>query len=128
MVLLNTGHARNWPSAQSYLGTDERGADAVPKLHFPGLDPGAAQWLTTERDIRGIGLDTPSIDYGQSTTFESHQILAGENILIFENVANLDDLPVSGAWLIAAPMKIRGGSGGPLRLLAFVPSMTTSGQ
>ena len=121
MVLLRTGHGSNWPDPASYLGTEIRGPEAVPLLHFPGLDPVAAQWLVDNRSIRAIGLDTPSIDYGQSQTFDAHQILAGQNILIFENVARLDDVPATGAWLIAAPMKIRGGSGGPVRLLAFVP-------
>ena len=121
MVLLKTGHGANWPDPVTYLGTDMRGPDAVPLLHFPGLDPAAAQWLVDNRAIRGIGLDTPSIDFGQSSTFDSHQILAGQNILIFENVANLDAMPTVGSWVVAAPMKIRGGSGGPLRLLAFVP-------
>lgn len=121
MVLLFTGHGSNWPDPISYLGTDMRGPDAVPLLHFPGLDPIAAQWLVDNRSIRGIGLDTPSIDYGQSQMFQSHRILAGQDILIFENVARLDHMPATGAFLIAAPMKIKGGSGAPLRLLAFVP-------
>ena len=121
MVLLNTGHGSNWPDPLAYLGTDLRGPDAVPLLHFPGLDSTAARWLVDNRSIRGIGLDTPSIDYGQSATFDSHQILAGQNVLIFENVANVETIPSTGAFVIAAPMKIKGGSGGPLRLLAFIP-------
>lgn len=122
MVLLNTGHGSNWPDPETYLGTASRGPEAVPLLHFPGLHPTAARWLVGNRSVKAIGLDTPSIDYGQSESFEAHQVLSGENILIFENVANLGDVPATGAWLIAAPMKIRGGSGGPLRLFAFVPS------
>ncbi|MGA7304841.1 MAG: cyclase family protein [Rhodothermales bacterium] len=123
MVLLYTGYGQFWPDAEAYMGTSARGAEALPDLHFPGLDPEAAAWLVTSRHINGVGIDTPSIDYGQSTTFESHQHLTGANVLIFENVANLDTVPVKGAWLVAAPMKIRGGSGGPARLLAFVPSV-----
>ena len=72
------------------MGTDKRGPEAVKDLHFPGLDPEAAKWLVENRNINAIGLDTPSIDYGQSTLFESHQILFKENIPAFENVANLD--------------------------------------
>jgi kynurenine formamidase len=125
MVLLRTGHGPNWPDPVAYLGTDIRGPDAIPHLHFPGLAPEAAQWLVDNRNIRGVGLDTPSIDFGQSRTFEAHQILAGQNILIFENVARLDLLPDVGAWLVAAPMKIKGGSGAPLRLLAFLPQPDT---
>jgi kynurenine formamidase len=122
MVLLQTGYGRYWPDAEAYMGTAARGTDALPDLHFPGLGPEAAAWLATTRSIRGVGIDTPSIDYGQSTTFEAHQHLAGSNILIFENVANIESVPITGAWLVAAPMKIHGGSGGPARLLAFVPS------
>lgn len=119
IVLLRTGFGKRYPDRKSYLGTDERGADAVAKLHFPGLDPAAARWLTQNRSIKAIGLDTASIDYGQSTLFESHRILFEKNIPAFENVANLDQLPVKGFSVIALPMKIKGGSGGPLRIVAF---------
>ncbi|HEX6728913.1 MAG TPA: cyclase family protein [Pyrinomonadaceae bacterium] len=118
IVLLRTGFGKFYPDPKRYLGTDERGADAVPKLHFPGLDPEAARWLTQNRSIKAIGLDTPSIDYGQSTLFESHRILFDKNIPAFENVANLDQLPIRGFTVIALPMKIKGGSGGPLRIVA----------
>lgn len=120
IVLLRTGHGKHWPDAQKYLGTTEKGDAAVAKLHFPGIDPEAAQWLVDNRKIKAIGLDTPSIDYGQSTDFLSHRILFKENIPAFENVANLDRLPVTGAYVVALPMKIKGGSGGPLRIIAFV--------
>jgi kynurenine formamidase len=102
------------------MGTDEKGPEAVAKLHFPGLHPEAAQWLVDERKIKAIGLDTPSIDYGQSKLFESHQILFADNIPAFENVANLDQVPAKGTWVFALPMKIDGGSGGPLRIVAWV--------
>lgn len=120
IVLLNTGFASRWPDAARYLGTAERGPDAVPKLHFPGLSPDAARWLSTQRSIKAIGLDTASIDYGQSTHFESHRILFERDIPAFENVASLDALPPTGTFLIAAPMKIKGGSGAPLRLIAWI--------
>lgn len=120
IVLLRTGYGKFWPNKVDYMGTDETGPEAVAKLHFPGLAPEAATWLTTERQIKAIGLDTPSIDYGQSTLFESHQILFQYNIPAFENVANLEQLPVSGSYVVALPMKIKGGSGGPLRIVAFV--------
>ncbi len=121
IVLLNTGFGKFWPNRERYMGTAERGADAVPKLHFPGLDPEAANWLVAERKIAAIGLDTPSIDYGQSKLFESHRNLFAADIPAFENVANLDQLPAKGALVIALPMKIRAGSGGPLRIVALVP-------
>jgi len=120
ILLFQTGFARHWPDAKKYLGTDERGADAVAKLHFPGLDPDAARWLVSERTIKAVGLDTASIDCGRSSLFESHRILFEKNIPAFENVAALDQLPATGAYIIALPMKIKGGSGGPLRIVAWI--------
>ncbi|HEY0764210.1 MAG TPA: cyclase family protein [Pyrinomonadaceae bacterium] len=119
IILLRTGFGKFYPNRQKYLGTDERGAAAVAKLHFPGLDPVAARWLTQSRAIKAIGLDTASIDRGQSTLFESHRILFEHNVPAFENVANLDQLPAKGFSVIALPMKIKGGSGGPLRIIAL---------
>ena len=122
ILLLRTGFGKHYPDRNKYLGTDERGPSAVPKLHFPGLHPDAARWLVTNRSIKAIGLDTASIDFGQSTKFESHRILFDKNIPAFENVANLDKLPLRGFAVIALPMKIRGGSGGPLRIIAVLRS------
>jgi kynurenine formamidase len=122
IVLLRTGYGKFWPERLKYLGTDKSGAAAVAELHFPGLHPEAARWLIANRQINAIGLDTPSIDYGQSQLFESHQILFDKNIPAFENVANLDQLPTTGALVIALPMKIKGGSGGPLRIVALIPN------
>lgn len=121
IVLLRTGFGKFYPDRKKYLGTEERGAEAVAKLHFPGLDPAAAKWLTQNRAIKAIGLDTASIDRGQSTLFESHRILFEKDIPAFENVANLDQLPARGFSVIALPMKIKGGSGGPLRIVAILP-------
>jgi len=121
MVLINTGSSRYWPDRVAYMGTDKRGEDGVRNLHFPGLHPDAARWLVANRAIKAIGLDTPSIDYGQSTHFESHQILFEQNIPALENVNNLGQLPARGAVVLAFPMKIEGGSGGPTRIVAFLP-------
>lgn len=118
IVLLKTGFWRRWPDRLQYLGTDKRGPEAVLDLHFPGLDPQAALWLATERRIKAIGIDTASIDFGQSTLFESHRNLFKHNIPAFENVANLDLLPPHGFEINALPMKIKDGSGGPLRIIA----------
>ncbi|HTS45325.1 MAG TPA: cyclase family protein, partial [Puia sp.] len=120
IVLLRTGYGKFYPDAKNYFGTDEKGAQAIPKLHFPGLDPAAAEWLVKERKIKAVGLDTPSIDYGQSKDFKSHQILCEANTPAFENLAKLDSLPAKGIYIIALPMKIKNGSGGPLRIIAWV--------
>lgn len=121
IVLLDTGSAQYYPDRVPYMGTDERGAGAVAKLHFPGLHPEAARWLVRERRIHAVGLDTPSIDHGPSATFETHRALFEANVPAFENLANLDGLPARGFSVVALPMKIRGGSGGPLRIVAVVP-------
>jgi kynurenine formamidase len=122
IVLFRTGYGQYYPDAKNYFGTDMKGAGAIPLLHFPGIDPAAAEWLATQRKVKAVGLDTPSIDYGQSKDFKTHQVLLGKNIPAFENVANLDKLPVTGAFVVALPMKIKNGSGGPLRIIAWVKS------
>jgi kynurenine formamidase len=122
ILLLRTGWGARWGDRTAYLGTEIIGPDAVPELHFPGLAPEAAQWLVDERGVVAVGIDTPSIDYGQSADFRSHVTLYSANVSGFENVANLDLLPESGAFIVALPMKIEGGSGGPLRIVGFVPS------
>ncbi len=121
IVLLRTGFERFWPDRLRYLGTDERGAAAVAKLHFPGLHPDAARWLVEERRIHAVGLDTASIDHGSSKRFETHRVLSGANVPAFENLANLSGLPARGFDVVALPMKIRGGTGAPLRAVALVP-------
>ncbi len=121
IVLIRTGWGRFWPEKKRYLGTEQRGEQAVAQLHFPGLDPAAARWLVTKRVIKAVGVDTASIDYGQSTLFESHRTLFEKQIPAFENLAQLERLPVKGMTIIALPMKIKGGSGAPLRIVALVP-------
>jgi kynurenine formamidase len=122
LVLLRTGWGGRWPERERYLGTAEFGDEAVAKLHFPGLHPEAARWLAEERSVRAVGIDTASIDYGQSKLFASHVALFEHDIPVFENVASLDALPDQGFTVVALPMKIRGGSGGPLRIVALLPS------
>lgn len=119
IVLFKTGYGQFYPDAEKYFGTAEKGTQAIPKLHFPGIDSTTAVWLVQHK-IKAVGLDTPSIDYGQSKNFKTHQILLGASIPAFENVANLSLLPVKGAYIIALPMKIKNGSGGPLRIIAWV--------
>lgn len=121
IVLLRTGYFARWPDRAAYLGTDARGPEAVRLLHFPGLEAEAARWLAEERGVRAIGIDTASIDPGPSTDFAAHRVLAARDVPIFENVAALDRVPTRGASVVALPMKIAGGTGGPLRIVAVVP-------
>lgn len=122
IVLIDTGSSKYWPNRKEYMGTNERGKEAVKKLKFPGIHPDAAKFLVSKRKIKAVGLDTPSIDFGGSTQYETHQTLFEKNIPGFENVANLDQLPNKGFMVIALPIKLKGGSGGPLRIVAFIPA------
>ena len=121
IVLVRTGWDARYQDRAAYLGTALRGPDAVAQLHFPGVSAEAAQWLVDNRTIAALGIDTPSIDYGQSADFRAHVILYKKNIPGFENVANLATLPPVGSFVVALPMKIEGGSGGPLRIIGYVP-------
>jgi len=120
IVLLRTGFGRFWPDRERYMGTARRGPEAVADLHFPGLHADAARWLATQRSIGAVGIDTPSIDHGPSKLFESHRILFAHEVPALENVARLEELPPDGFDVIALPMKIRGGSGAPVRIAAIL--------
>lgn len=122
IVLIRTGFGRHWHDRARYLGTDRTGPEAVAELHFPGLAPEAALWLSEHRAVKSVGIDTASIDYGQSQRFQSHVTLFKHNIPVFENVANLELLPTAGATVIALPMKIASGTGAPLRIIASIPA------
>ena len=119
IVLLRTGWGERWPDRLRYLGDDTPG-DAS-NLHFPSYGEEAAALLVEERRVAVLGVDTASIDRGASTDFRVHQVAAAANVPGLENVAHLDRLPATGAWVIALPMKIAGGSGGPVRIAALVP-------
>ena len=118
-VLIRTGWAARWPDALSYLGDDTPGETA--NLHFPGIGEAAARLLVEERDVGLLGIDTASVDYGQSTDFIVHRIGAAANVPILENVADLSTLPPTGFLLAALPMKIEGGTGAPARIVALIP-------
>jgi kynurenine formamidase len=120
IVLIRTGFGRHWPDRAKYLGTAEQGKAAVAKLHFPGLDPAAADWLITRRQIRLVGIDTASIDYGQTDVYPTHQRLFRGGVPALENVAVIDALPPVGFTVVALPMKIKGGSGAPCRVVAEI--------
>jgi kynurenine formamidase len=114
-----SGWGKYWGERKQYFGTDE--PEDVANLHFPGFSKEAAEFLTKQRVVKAVGIDTPSIDYGPSRDFIVHQILGAVNVPIFENVAALDRLPANGATIYAIPMKIKGGSGAPLRIFAQLP-------
>lgn len=118
IVLIRTGWGARWPDKKRYLGDDRPGH--AEDLHFPGIGEDAARALV-ERKVGAVGIDTASIDHGPSKDFIAHQVLLGADIPAFENVASMESLPPRGALVIALPMKIRAGSGGPLRIVAVLP-------
>ncbi|MBV9497144.1 MAG: cyclase family protein [Acidobacteria bacterium] len=118
-VLLRTGWGKRWPNRKEYFGDDTPGA--VDKLHFPSYGADAVRLLVEQRHVAAIGVDTASIDYGQSADFIVHRVANGADVPGFENLANLERVPTRGAWIFALPMKIAGGSGGPLRAVALLP-------
>jgi kynurenine formamidase len=119
IVLILSGWGKFWGDRKRYFGTDEPGN--VSDLHFPGLSKEAAEFLVRQRNVRAVGIDTPSIDPGPSKDFVAHQVLGAANVAIFENVAALERVPNKGATIYAIPMKIKGGSGAPLRIFAILP-------
>ena len=116
-VLVRTDWSDYWPDANAYLGDDTPG-DAS-NLSFPGIGKAAAQMLV-DRRIALVGIDTASIDYGKTAIFPVHIVVAANGVPALENLTNLASLPVTGAYLLAAPMKIGEGSGAPARVVAFV--------
>jgi kynurenine formamidase len=118
IVLVRTGWGKYWPDRKRYLGSDKAGD--VSNLHFPGISRAAAEALV-QRKADGVGIDTASIDHGPSKDFAAHQVLNGAGMYALENIADLEKIPLVGATLISLPMKIKGGSGGPVRIVAILP-------
>ncbi len=115
IVLLRTGCAEHWPDSDRYRGMDSAGS-----MHFPGFSVEAVQYLLSRR-ISGIGADAMSVDPGDSRNFEVHHFALGSDLFHIENLSDLSAVPESGAWLVAAPIKLEGGSGGPCRVFAILP-------
>lgn len=115
VVLIATGWDRYWPDRARYMN-EKNGVK-----HFPGLSAETTTLLARDRRVAGIGIDTPSIDYGPSTAFEAHHVSMALNVYHIENAAHLLDLPATGFQVVVAPINIGGGSGGPARVFALLP-------
>src|SRR6267154_416966 len=115
IVLLRTGWASRWPDVQKYRNQDAKG-----KMHFPGFSVEAAR-LLIERKVSGLGCDTLSVDHGASSDYSVHHLALGAGLYQLETLADLRELPETGAFLIVAPIKLEGGSGGPVRIFALLP-------
>jgi len=114
IVLIATGWDRFWSDRARYMN-DKNGVK-----HFPGLTAEASTYLARDRHVAAIGIDTPSIDYGPSTTFDAHHASMALNVYHIENAARLTTLPATGFEVVVAPINIAGGSGGPTRVFAFM--------
>ena len=121
LVLLRTGWDAKWGDRLAYFG-DSTPGDAS-KLHYPSYGVEAATLLVEERKVAGLGVDTPSIDFGPSADFAVHRVIAAKGAIGLENLKGLDQLPAVGAIVIALPMKIASGSGAPVRAVALVPAV-----
>jgi kynurenine formamidase len=115
IVLLRTGWSARWPDVAKYRNQDAQGT-----MHFPGFSAETAK-LLVERKVSGLGCDTLSADFGASRDFVVHHLALGAGLYHLENLANLSDLPEAGAYLVVAPIKLEGGSGGPVRVFAILP-------
>jgi kynurenine formamidase len=114
IVLLRTGWASRWPDAQHY-----RNQDLSDKMHFPGFSVEAAE-RCIDRKVSGLGCDTMSVDFGASDDFPVHHLAFRAGLYHLENLSDFSALPEFGAFLIVAPIKLRGGSGGPVRVFALL--------
>lgn len=115
IVLLRTGWSSRWPDVRTYRNQDKNGM-----MHFPGFSAEAAKILI-ERKASGLGCDTLSVDYGASEDFAVHHLTLGAGLYHLENLADLSEVPEARAFLAVAPIKLQGGSGGPVRVFALLP-------
>ena len=115
VVVAHTGWDSRWNSTKDY-----RNADANGVMHFPGYSEEAARFLVEARSSLGLGIDTPSIDYGPSRDFPVHRYTLAHSLYHLENVANLDHAPSHGGIVVVAPAKLEGGSDAPVRIFALV--------
>jgi len=116
-VLMRTDWSKQ-PTPEAYLNLREDG------MHTPGPDQGVVEWMIREREVHGFGVEAIGTDAGQSYAwkqpFPCHYFLHGNNRFGLQCLTNLDKLPPQGALIVAAPLKIKDGSGSPLRVLALV--------
>jgi kynurenine formamidase len=116
VVILNTGWQKKWFDKNAFFNQDAEGIS-----HFPGFGSDATQFLLEHRQIAGVGIDTHGVDPGQDTSFATNRLVLEQPRIVLENLTNLDQLPPLGTTLAIAPLRLRGGSGSPVGVLAFVP-------
>lgn len=120
ILLVRSGWSKRWNNRTAFIGNPD---NDVSNLHFPGISGSAAQWIVTNRNVYGVGVESLSLDHGPSKEFAAHVTLLDKNIYGLENVGNMEELPIFGATLYVMPMKIAGASGAPCRIVATFPDI-----
>ena len=115
LVLLYTGWQAKWDNERAFFNQDDRGI-----CHFPGFGKAVTQFLLEERSIAGIGTDTHGVDPGQDESFAVNKLILEKQRIVLENLANLDLLPAADFTLAIGIIRLLGGSGSPVSVLAFV--------
>ncbi len=116
VALLLTGWAERWNNPAAYLGADGNGG-----LHFPAFGPDAATLLVNERGVAGLGTDTAGVEPGADDTFSVSKLVLSQPRIVLESLANLHQLPPTGAVLVIGLLRLEGGSGSPAAVTAFLP-------
>ena len=115
LVVMNTGWHKRFSSPEKYINMDDKKV-----MHFPGFSAAAATTLVN-RNVAGIGIDTLSLDHGPSKTFAAHVVMLKANKYQVENMANLDELPSTGATAVIGVLPVQGGSQAQARIFALIP-------
>jgi kynurenine formamidase len=115
-VILFTGWEDKWDDPKAFINEDAHG-----NLHFPGFAGPTTKWLLADREISGVGIDTHGVDPGLDTSYATNTQIAEAHKIAIECMAHLDELPPTGTTLVLGPLQLRGGSGSPLSVMAFVP-------
>lgn len=116
LVLLYTGWQAKWHDPAAFFNQDAGG-----NLHFPGFDGNTTRFLLQHRNIKGVGIDTHGADPGLDTNFSTNTQVLAQNGIVLECLDHLDQLPATGTTLVLGILRLKGGSGTPLSVMAFAP-------
>ncbi len=114
LVLLNTGWSAYWNDPLRYMSMDIEGG-----MNFPGFSEEAANFLISERGIKGVGIDSPGVDAGSNLEYSINKLVLSENRIVLENLTNLSVLPAVGVSLSIGIIKLKGGHGSPASVMAY---------
>ncbi len=115
LVLLKTGWQAKWNDEKAFFNKDIRGA-----MHFPGFGVDATKLLIQKRNIAGIGIDTHGVDGGKDTNFTINRLVLAKPRIVLENLTNLEQLPFTGITIVIGILRLRGGSGSPVGVVALL--------